>query len=58
MPMNHFVPLKRRRILNIGCLLLLLAEDIGVTSVEDGKGTAAEELTASSAKLNLIGKKK
>lgn len=36
-----------------GRLSLLVAEDIGVTSVEDGHGRAAEELTASSAELNL-----
>ncbi len=31
----------------------LVAEDVGVTSVEDGKGRAAEELTASGTELNL-----
>lgn len=34
----------------------LVGKDIGVTSVEDGHGTAAEELTAGSAELNLQGK--
>jgi hypothetical protein len=34
-------------------LSLLVAEDVGVTSVEDGHGRAAEELTASSTELNL-----
>lgn len=33
----------------------LVAKDIGVTSVEDGHGGAAEELTAGSAELNLLG---
>jgi hypothetical protein len=36
-----------------GCLSLLVAEDIGVTSVEDGHGGATEELTASGTELNL-----
>lgn len=31
----------------------LVGEDIRVTSVEDGHGAAAEELTAGSAELNL-----
>ena len=31
----------------------LVAEDVGVTSVEDGKGGAAEELTAGGTELNL-----
>lgn len=35
-------------------LLGLLAQDIGVTSVEDGHGGAAEELTAGGTKLNLL----
>lgn len=29
------------------------AQDVGVTGIEDGHGRAAEELTASSAELNL-----
>lgn len=36
-------------------LRLLVGKDIGVTGVEDGHGAAAEELTASSAELNLCG---
>lgn len=39
-------------------LLGLLTQDIGVTSVEDGHGGAAEELTAGGTKLNLFGGKK
>lgn len=31
----------------------LTAEDVGVTGIQDGHGRAAEELTASSAELNL-----
>lgn len=31
----------------------LLAEDVGVTSVEDGHGGAAEELSAGSTQLDL-----
>jgi hypothetical protein len=34
---------------------LLVGQDIGVTSVENSEGRAAEELTAGSAKLNLCG---
>lgn len=33
--------------------LLLGGQDVGVTLVENGQGTAAEELTASSSQLNL-----
>lgn len=36
-----------------GAYLLLVGKDIGITGVKDGHGTAAEELTAGSAKLNL-----
>lgn len=32
---------------------LLAAEDVGVTSIQDGHGAAAEELTASGTELNL-----
>lgn len=32
---------------------LLVSEDVGVTSVEDGHGGAAEELTAGGTELNL-----
>jgi len=32
---------------------LLLAEDIGVTGIQNGHDGAAEELTAGSAKFNL-----
>jgi hypothetical protein len=32
---------------------LLVAEDIRVTSVDDGQGRAAEELTAGGTELNL-----
>lgn len=31
----------------------LVAEDVGVTSVENGEGGAAEELTAGGTELNL-----
>lgn len=34
-------------------LHLLVAEDIRVTSIEDGQGGAAEELSAGGAELNL-----
>jgi hypothetical protein len=34
---------------------LLAAEDVGVTSIQDGHGAAAEELTASGTELNLYG---
>lgn len=34
-------------------LCLLVAQDVGVTGVEDGHGGATEELTASGTKLNL-----
>lgn len=34
-------------------LSLLVAEDVGVTSVEDGHGRAVEELSASNTQLNL-----
>lgn len=36
----------------------LLAEDVGVTSVEDGHGGAAEELTASGTELDLLQRKR
>ena len=36
-----------------GRLVLLVAEDIRVTGVEDGHGGAAEELATGGAKLNL-----
>ncbi|KAI9167749.1 60S ribosomal protein L10-A [Paramyrothecium foliicola] len=38
---------------NFGCLGLLVAQDIGVTGIEDGHGGAAEELSAGGAQLNL-----
>jgi hypothetical protein len=39
---------------NLGLLhLSLTAEDVGVTGIEDSHGGAAEELTASSAELDL-----
>ena len=31
----------------------LVGQDVGVTSVEDGHGAAAEELTAGGTELNL-----
>lgn len=34
-------------------LCLLVAEDVGVTSVQNGHGGAAEELATGSAQLNL-----
>jgi hypothetical protein len=34
-------------------LHLLAGEDVGVTGIEDSHGAGAEELTASSTKLNL-----
>jgi hypothetical protein len=34
-------------------LLSLLAEDVGVTSVEDGHGGASEEFSAGSTQLDL-----
>jgi hypothetical protein len=39
---------------DVGYLSLLVAEDIRVTSIEDGKGGASEELSASSAEFNLF----
>lgn len=39
-----------------GNLSLLVAQDVGVTGIEDGHGGATEELTASGAQLNLQGK--
>jgi len=36
-----------------GMIGLLLAEDIGVTGIQNGHDGAAEELTAGSAKFNL-----
>jgi len=36
-------------------LSLLVAEDVGVTSVKDGHGGAAEELSAGDTELNLQG---
>jgi hypothetical protein len=38
-------------------LSLLLAEDVAVTSVQDGHGRAAEELSAGGTKLDLEGAK-
>lgn len=32
----------------------LVAEDVGVTSLEDGEGGAAEELTAGGTELNVV----
>lgn len=39
-----------------GHLSLLVAEDIGVTGIEDSHGRAAEELTAGGTELNLYEK--
>jgi hypothetical protein len=39
--------------LNASSLSLLVAEDVGVTGIQDGHGTTAEELTAGGAELNL-----
>jgi hypothetical protein len=36
-------------------LRLLIGQDIGVTSIQDGHGRASEEFTAGSAKLDLDG---
>lgn len=45
--MQPFFPFRVR------LLGLLVAEDIGVTSVEDGQGAAAEQLTTGSTELDL-----
>lgn len=37
-------------------LRLLVAQDIGITSIQDGKGGASEELSARSAELDLSGR--
>jgi hypothetical protein len=37
--MNH--------IAHIGCLSLLVAENVGVTTIENGQGAASEQLTES-----------
>jgi hypothetical protein len=34
---------------------LLVGKNVGVTSVKDGHGAAAEELTAGGTELNLLG---
>lgn len=37
----------------LGIIRLLLAENVGVTGIQDGHDGAAEELTAGGAKFNL-----
>ena len=46
-PFTSAMPFAVPRLLRVG------AQDVGVTSVEDGHGRAAEELTAGGTKLNL-----
>lgn len=53
LPLNRFTPNAVLNALNLGYLSLLVAEDIRVTSIQDGKGGASEELSAGSAELNL-----
>lgn len=52
MPENPFYP-KRHIMPSASSLCLLVAQDVRVASVQDGKGGATEELSAGSAKLNL-----
>lgn len=54
LPLNRFTPNAVLNALNLGYLSLLVAEDIRVTSIQDGEGGAAEELSAGSAELNLF----
>lgn len=55
-PIVSFAP-KRREIQDffflVGALCLLVAEDIRVTGIEDGQGTASVHLSEGSAELNL-----
>jgi hypothetical protein len=51
--MTLVIPIKR----SSNQLLSLLAEDVRVTSVEDGHGGASEKLSASSTELDLSGAK-
>lgn len=53
LPLNRFTPLTPLNAQDVGRLSLLVAEDIRVTSIQDGQGGAAEELSAGSAELNL-----
>jgi hypothetical protein len=54
MPWTH-LPLtpKKNHSLSARHLSLLVAEDVGVTSVEDSHGGASEELTAGGTELDL-----
>lgn len=54
LPLNRFTPNAVLNALDFGYLSLLVAEDIRVTSIQDGKGGAAEELSAGSAELNVV----
>lgn len=51
MPSNRFTRL------NTSSLSLLVAEDVGVTGIQDGHGAAAEELTAGGTELDLRAEK-
>lgn len=51
--LDPFIPNADKCTLLFGYLSLLVAEDIGVTSIEDGHGGATEELTAGGTELNL-----
>jgi hypothetical protein len=44
-------------IARIGCLSLLVAENVGVTAIEDGQGAASEQLTESCAQFDLSRKR-
>lgn len=53
MPQTHFTPNASNALLSNDRLSLLVAEDVGVTSVENGHGGASEKLAGSGTKLNL-----
>jgi hypothetical protein len=53
LPLNRFTPNAVLNALDVGRLSLLVAEDIRVTSIQDGEGGASEELSAGGAQLDL-----